>query len=259
VSYEDEFMDLMKQQNIKCGLGWYGLIMSVLSQTRWFNKNHPGYEIQIDSFEEKRGALNIVVSKEYWYYLKYYFDKAREASTQTCEYCGCPGKLRKCNDGRYKTLCRECRRKYRKRRRFKKPDDALFDYMKQQIIQCGFGWYGLIFPLVVKLKEWNENRPEEYRYNRATFRPNWYMLRINMTGGSTDLGRLVEKAESASLGICEDCGCPGETVEIFGWLKIRCPDCAKDEEEAGYQRRLKMFAPLMKEEANQEEKKIETN
>jgi hypothetical protein len=236
---DDDFFDYMKKQDIKCGFGWYGLIMSILEKSRKFNYEHPNEQIKISCFKEKHGALSIVTTEKSSDSLNNIFDKVMKASTGICEYCGCPGKSEKRNDGKVKTLCHECGMTYKKRDKIKNPSDSLFELMKKQNIHCGYGWYGLIFPIIAKLKKWREKHPTEQPDEISSFEENWGTLQIRAVGIPAYLEKLVDNARDASKNICEFCGCPGnEYKDSTGWYLTLCQDCVEIHEEAIKKRKL---------------------
>jgi hypothetical protein len=228
---KNEFFDYVKRQNIKCGYGWYGLIMSVLVEIAWHNKSHPNRQIQIGSIEEKQGILRITVLGGYPDSLKYSFDKAIEASTSVCEYCGCIGKLNKYNYGKKKTLCPECRKKYRRRKRFKKADAKLFEFMKKQEIDCELGWYGLIIPILSKIKEWNDKHPKIEHMKTVYFKEKFATLQPCFWHPPI-LEKFIDNAKKASARICEECGCLGNLYrDSRNWNRTLCLDCIKAQEK----------------------------
>jgi hypothetical protein len=239
---EGELFDYMKQQNIKCGFGWYGLIMSILEKLRKFNCKHQNEQIKIISFMEKHGALSIATTGKSSDSFKNIFDKAIKASTGICEYCGCIGKSGKHDDGKVKTLCHECGMKYKKGKRFKNPSASLFELMKKQNIRCGYGWYGLIFPIIAKLKKHNVKRSGEKPDEISYFREKWGMLEISHLGIPFYLEKLIHNAQQTSDSICVFCGCPGNRQkDSTGWYLTLCPDCLKIHEEANNKQRLEII------------------
>jgi hypothetical protein len=223
---EDEFLDYARRQDIRCGLGWYGIIVSVLMDTARFNGDHPDGQVLIGSFESWRGTLHVTVPEGCPDSLKRTFDAAREASAGICEHCGRNGKLRRCDDGTEKTLCRECRGKHGKRGRRKKPGGTPYDCMRDQAIRCGFRWHVLVSPLAAKIGEWDERRRGKCQLDGDTCGPNWAPLRITTEGGFHCLCWHGEEAEGAHGRACANCRGPGVRVDICGRLEMRCPGCA---------------------------------
>jgi hypothetical protein len=220
-----DFLDYMKQQNIKCGYGWYGLIMSVLVRTRSYNYGQTDGKIKFIHFKEKDGVLQIKTNGKEPYSLKNIFHKAMNASTGICEYCGCVGKLGKRAGGEYKTLCPRCGMKYRKKK-LKKPSAGLFHFMKEQRIGCDYGWYGLIFPIIAKLKKHNEKHPIKRPDEIDFFNERQGKLEIIISGIPHYLEELIYNAQIASGNICEKCGCPGNPViDCHNWKFSMCQDC----------------------------------
>jgi hypothetical protein len=236
---DDGFLDYMKQQNIKCGFGWFGMIMPILENLRRFNNDNPNEQIKIICFKEKHGTLEInAAGKQSDCFQKDFF-KAIKASTVTCEYCGCSGELKKRDDGKEKTLCPRCSRKYKDGKKFIKSTADFFDFLKEQNIHCEYGWYGLILPIIAKLKKWREKHPTEQPDEISSFEENWRTLQIRASGIPAYLEKLVDNARDASKSICEFCGCPGnEYKDSTGWYLTLCPDCVKIREETNKKHRL---------------------
>jgi hypothetical protein len=230
IKTENEFLNYAKQQKIECGFGWYGLIMPILAEITRFNNNHPDSQIKDSSFEERQGALHIAVSGEPPDSLRIIFTKTGEASAHICRYCGCLIEQKQYSG---RALCPECGGEYREAENTA-DYGALFDYMKEQNVQCGYGWYGLILPIISELKKWNDGHPEEETAKIYSLEPGRASLHV-ISGGCPDpVRKLIKKAEKASGSICEYCGCPGEEVRIRGETKILCPDCAKENKKYTY-------------------------
>jgi hypothetical protein len=103
-----EFAGYLKRQNIKCGFGWYGLVITVLVKLRRYNSGHLDGRVKISCFKEKHGKLHIAGPGGYPDSLKNIFENAKEASAEICEFCGGPGELKKRGNGEHKTLCPDC-------------------------------------------------------------------------------------------------------------------------------------------------------
>jgi hypothetical protein len=52
-------------------------------------------------------------------------------------------------------------------------------------------------------------------------------LRIYYNGGSEAFAQAVNEAERASANVCEDCGQPGSTRDVGGWLRTVCDNHVK--------------------------------
>jgi hypothetical protein len=204
--------------------------MFALAETARFNKKHPGKTLEIGSFEEQRGRLHFEVWGDCSGPLLQTYNKLQKTSARVCESCGGLGRLKQYGNRKEKTLCRVCAKKYGKGGFFDKPDDALFDYMKNQSIQCDLGWYGLIFPLVVRLKRRDERQGGQEE-NTVMFYERDDKLRISIRGGDPDIGEYADKAEEESENICECCGCVKRKINrrvTSSYTKcygVLCPNC----------------------------------
>jgi hypothetical protein len=95
----------------ECGNGWYCIIYELSEKIEAYNKTLPkGHDpVSATQVKEKYGTLRYYVNfaTDEIYDL---IDKAEEESSNTCERCGCPGKL-ECDRGWYFTTCPACDKK----------------------------------------------------------------------------------------------------------------------------------------------------
>jgi hypothetical protein len=204
----------IKEQTINCGLGWYGLILSVLDDVSEYNRENQDKQCKISRFEAKSGVLNIVKQSQFPESLEKVIDRAQESSKYICEHCGLIKENKKCCDGHNI-----------------KADNELIDYMDRQLIYCGYGWYGLILPILAKIKQFNEKNPDN-TLNILSFEEKWGSLKFVRSSLYPDFfENMLVNAKEASGRICENCGCIGELKEFSdGWLRTLCPECSKEEE-----------------------------
>jgi hypothetical protein len=123
--------------------------------------------------------------------------------------------------------------------------------MKEQVIHCGYGWYGLIFPFIRKLKERNNKYAKKYS---VSFEEHWGFWTVR----PTRVYLLVKDAGvNASGSICEYCGCLGNrVVDNHHWYKTLCPDCLKLRNECNYKRDLELGMYMDKEQEQEESMNI---
>jgi hypothetical protein len=103
--------------------------------------------------------------------------------------------------------------------------------MKEQTINCRYGWYGLFFHIIALFKEWNDKHPEWKERRIFHFGEKWGQLNYYYSFPSI-LKEPVNNAREASAKICEMCGGLGEFIEDgFGEFHTLCPDCTKVQEK----------------------------
>jgi hypothetical protein len=120
--------------------------------------------------------------------------------------------------------------------------------MKEQSLSCGYGWYGLIFYLMLKLNEWNDKYPKYKKMKIGFFGEKWGALRLRNAWYPDYIEKPVRNAERASANICERCGCIGDFFDDGGWCHTLCADCAKALVERIYQQMEEMFGPPSEQE-----------
>lgn len=80
----------------------------------------------------------------------------------------------------------------------------------------GPGWH----PLVLML----EKIAEMHGFPITQVKEKFGTLRV-YHGGAEWFGKLVDECEYASTNICEDCGAPGVTKNVRGWVRTVCEGC----------------------------------
>ena len=119
-------------------------------------------------------------------------------------------------------------------------------------VDCGSGWYGIIYDLSAKLEKeiqqfidenpdlpcaccWQKESEHkeaechgvkyEASYLRAVqVKEKFGTLRFYLTSGTDKMYDLIDEAEELSGKTCESCGKPGETGGT-GWISTLCGDC----------------------------------
>ena len=230
---DNRFFKLLKEQQIKCGYGWYGLIAGILKYLTNYNNNHPNEQLEIESFEEKQGILQIKILEGDVSPLSSIIDKAIESSKCICEICGCIGEITKSKKGKDKTLCKECLIEFNKKGMPIKNDDSLYFILKKIEFYCGYGWLGMIIPSLLKLEEYSLKLPD-FLYEITAIEEKWGKIGYSTVFSSDTFNNLIpNKTDKTSVIICEHCGCIGGERGSFGgkYLITLCPDCSKAERE----------------------------
>jgi len=88
-------------------------------------------------------------------------------------------------------------------------------------IMCGDGWYKLIDETCEKIKP---HTGKSFVF--VEIKEKYGGLRIYYCGEIDKKGRdIITKAENKSEKICEECGNPGQIIEINNWYYTLCKKC----------------------------------
>jgi hypothetical protein len=101
------------------------------------------------------------------------------------------------------------------------------DYTKTCLshgLQCGPGWYGIIWELSEKIQQIVQTLPEEDRKNFtvAQVKQKFGLLRFVIDDWNEDIRALIKEYELKSLTICEECGQAGIQRNKSNWLYVSC-------------------------------------
>jgi hypothetical protein len=110
--------------------------------------------------------------------------------------------------------------------------------------ECGDGWYTLIKCLCESIQneldnlKWNRDYAKEKgedttdpkynpidNYTVIQVKEKYGTLRWYDSGFNDRIDGMTSMAEHMSSYICEECGLPGETLEIAGWWYTACKKC----------------------------------
>ena len=102
-------------------------------------------------------------------------------------------------------------------------------------IECGYGWYGLVMPILRELKKYNKEQkeinPEWEDIKPGQIKEKWGGLRFYCSAPE-HIQKMIEKAEKLSYHICEKCGSPKDVgITSTGWIKTLCKECAVEKED----------------------------
>lgn len=86
--------------------------------------------------------------------------------------------------------------------------------------ECGKGWFDLIFRLCEDIEKAN---PENFKVEQV--KEKFGGLRFYYSGGSQEVHSLVDKAESDSYNICENCGTRDNVTSEGSWILTLCKNC----------------------------------
>lgn len=97
-------------------------------------------------------------------------------------------------------------------------------------IECGDGWFDLLWQLSLDIqaeldKPGNEAIKEQFAVSQV--KEKFGTLRFYISGGNSNIDKLVNSAEKRSGNTCEKCGSPG-FVRGHGWLVVECDKCHRE-------------------------------
>jgi hypothetical protein len=92
-------------------------------------------------------------------------------------------------------------------------------------VECGDGWYQIIFDLCRKIQLIN---PENFRFVQV--KEKFGSLRIYYTPCTPDTNLAVSAAEHESDSTCERCGTKENVTQEGGWIKTLCTTCREAKE-----------------------------
>jgi len=91
-------------------------------------------------------------------------------------------------------------------------------------IDVGYGWYGLVLPIIKEINRYNEENPDD-ELIISQVKEKWGQLVIYTAWSSDDteyIEKMIERAEHESQYICEVCGARGQLREVNGWYMTLC-------------------------------------
>lgn len=95
-------------------------------------------------------------------------------------------------------------------------------------IECGYGWYGIILPIIYKIEEYNKTNLDSPIVIQQ-IKEKFGGLRFYVDNAPNYIMDMIDKAEDLSYYICEKCGsCIDVTTEGRGWIKTLCKECRKN-------------------------------
>jgi|SRR5581483_2190357 len=88
-------------------------------------------------------------------------------------------------------------------------------------LDCGEGWYDLIYETCKKIKELDRDNTFVFLQIKEKFGG----LRLYCSGGNKEIGVIISKAEDESYKICEYCGTKENITTEGRWILTLCKDC----------------------------------
>lgn len=92
-------------------------------------------------------------------------------------------------------------------------------------IECGYGWYGIIFPIINYINKYNKDNPES-TIEIYQIKEKFGGLRFYTSYTTPELDEMINNAEDWSFLICENCGSPvNVTTKGPKWITTLCDKC----------------------------------
>lgn len=91
-------------------------------------------------------------------------------------------------------------------------------------MECGDGWYQLIYDLSEKLENLIERLPKE-EANQAyviNIKEKHAVLHFDMMYATVEMYSLIRQTEAMSWKVCESCGQPGSVRSDLNWSQALC-------------------------------------
>lgn len=107
-------------------------------------------------------------------------------------------------------------------------------------IDTGPGWYDMLYNLSAKLERLILLEPEEERanYRAAQVKTKFGSLCFYMSRKTEEMDMEIDKAETDSETMCEQCGQQGKTLGK-GWIYTTCEQHVKDEDKHHFEQQEK--------------------
>lgn len=87
------------------------------------------------------------------------------------------------------------------------------------------GWSEIIINLLHEVEMENSNLDQLKKIKITYIKQKFGSLRVYSENMTLRINALIEKAETISHTICEDCGSKDKIVESLRWTKAICEDC----------------------------------
>jgi hypothetical protein len=94
-------------------------------------------------------------------------------------------------------------------------------------VECGPGWYDIIWDLSEKIEAEIMKLPEKDRKNVYIhqIKEKFGGLRFYMSCETDEMFDLIQKAEEKAYKTCEICGAPAELKDNRAWWQTICDEC----------------------------------
>ena len=91
-------------------------------------------------------------------------------------------------------------------------------------LECGGGWYQLIWDTCEKIENYIRSHPLDYEFRFDQVKSKFAGLRM-YHNGNDKICEITDEAERLSVKICEECGKPGKVIG-GSWIYTMCEECA---------------------------------
>ena len=112
-------------------------------------------------------------------------------------------------------------------------------FYEEYQIECGYGWYSLIKPIVDYINAYNKNLEEDKKIKILQIKEKFSGLRFYCNFYNEILHELIREAEHDSYRTCEFCGSTHEVGQtIGGWITTICKKCIENQAITNQKERL---------------------
>jgi hypothetical protein len=94
-------------------------------------------------------------------------------------------------------------------------------------VSVGPGWLPLVDGLCAALDRLSARLPLSQRPAFTNVSQRHGLLRVSLDTAWPAMWSCVEDAEDRSGEVCEQCGAPGETQDVRGWIYTLCDRCGR--------------------------------
>lgn len=89
------------------------------------------------------------------------------------------------------------------------------------VLDCGDGWFDLIFEMCQKIKE--TGLDQDLRFMQV--KEKYAMLRVYDNGSCDEIYDIISEYENISGEVCEECGSKAKIRVRGSWYYCRCDEC----------------------------------
>ena len=100
-------------------------------------------------------------------------------------------------------------------------------------IEPGYGWYGLILPIINEINLYNKRNPGD-EMTITQIKEKFGTLSFYVSAAPNYIHGMISKAEHDSQFICEECGTVGKLADINGWYMTLCENHIKAKKESNH-------------------------
>jgi hypothetical protein len=92
-------------------------------------------------------------------------------------------------------------------------------------IECGDGWFQLLWNLFGEIEKKYKEKGRRVEIEISQIKEKYGTLNVYLWSDIPEIQHLVEKYETLSESVCEQCGAKGRLREVRDWLSTLCDRC----------------------------------